>query len=134
VYIHLPQPALTAIDEFVGPICWGNDNLPCPRLERRGANRIRSHALLENKDFLIRMLMQPNLLSWLHINQNKGNVGVSMPVSFKLRRVLRVLKFILIDNDVVHMRLLSSYLQASLTSYSSQQVARQKEPLLVRRT
>ena len=60
VDIHLPEFPLTAIDEFVGCICWDNDDLPCPRFERRCANHIRSRALLENKDLLIRMLMQPH--------------------------------------------------------------------------
>lgn len=84
VDIHLLELPLTAIDEFVGRVCRGNDDLPCPRFEQRGANYIRSHALLENKDLLIRMLMQPYPLSWLHVHQNKGNVGVSMQVSLKL--------------------------------------------------
>src|SRR5438045_3364590 len=84
VDIHLPELALTAIDEFVGRACRGNDDLPCPRFERSCANHIRSHALLDNEYLFIRMLMQPYTLSWLHVNQNEGNVGVCMQVSLKL--------------------------------------------------
>src|SRR5436305_12816257 len=84
VDIHLPELPLTAIDEFVGRVCRGNDGLPCPCFEHRCANHISSHALLDNKYLLIRMFMQPYTLSWLHVNQDKGNVGVSMQVSLKL--------------------------------------------------
>jgi hypothetical protein len=84
VDINLPKLPLTAIDECVGRVCRDNDDLPCPRFKRRCANHISSHALLENKDLLIRMYMQPYALSWLHVNQKKGNVGVSMQVSLKL--------------------------------------------------
>lgn len=31
VNINLPQRSLTAIDEFVGGVCQGNDDLPCSR-------------------------------------------------------------------------------------------------------
>jgi hypothetical protein len=79
VDINLPQRPLTAIDELVGRVCRGNDDLPCPRFERRCANPISSHALLYNKHLLIRMCMQPYTLSWLHVNQDKGNVGI-LPV------------------------------------------------------
>jgi hypothetical protein len=50
--------------------------------------------------------MQPYTLSWLHVNQDKGNLGVSIEVSFKLGGVPIVLKFVPVYNGVAHMCLL----------------------------
>lgn len=100
--INLPQRPITTVDEFVGCVGRRNDDLPRPRFERRWADSIRRHALLNNEDLLIRVLMQPYPLSWLEVNEDEGDAGVRMQISFKLRRASRGMEFVRIDNNVAY--------------------------------
>ncbi len=80
--------------------------MPCLNLKRGRANRKGNQSLLDDKDLLIGMFMQPNPIPWRHVHPNKRKVGISMLVSLELIGIPVALEFVSIQNGIVHICLL----------------------------
>ncbi len=75
--IYLPERTRAGIDEFVRRVWWNNRNLPGAGFERFFSDGKGGLALLDDKDFLVGMFMQPWAICAGYLGHPLKNPGFS---------------------------------------------------------
>src|SRR5262249_24121985 len=100
--VNLFKLTVTRVHKFMWCVRWRNDDLSgvrdqCFRADGKGAC-----SFLNDENFWVRVLMQPNIPSRRHIYPDEGHLGIPVLVPFKIICAALKRQVTFVQEDITH--------------------------------